>query len=743
MESSIENGILKIVLESKQEIFEESFSSSSKLTPAFSIFSVILACMFTGFYNPNHRLSVLCIALALICCTCHASIIPGSSKISIHIASDIKIDTLEITSDHSILVSPNIFNINQDISAMCGTQDKLKECPMMLCNISDKSCSVGKYNIGIGILVPIDGDFSELSAGTINAIDIVAANFGINHPGIKLIVGNTKSDADIAVEVAEYMYNMGIRQFVGPSTSLESIKILEWSENKSDEVVFISPYASADSIFNYDSFFSVYLRNSEIAPIYGNFMQFNDEYYIDELLVVSRDDEYARDLLQAFENDNINQNFNLVEITTYQPNAINSPADTIEILNMIASRRNTEINQAILFISFGEFQYFLDSNIPQNLKNLKWYCTDIAFLDDIITSDFAHDNAYDIRLESIQYVGSNIDVSSLSRKKFHNEMASRDSVASFFDVLLYDAISLMYESVSELQSNIDMDLLRTTIFEKAKIMNGVSGSLAIESHGARTGGDSYQSYVMERNALGRIWKQTYALHFRVSEAESIIPYYFGVQNIYDLILTSDAFPDCANYGAFFQFSVGSGKEYSLWVDKEDFEDGLLDEIRLTKYTDTLAVLYCDNLEVIYFCPADIFSQSSNCISFYNTNSTIQYPVSSNAKNAQHFKAIVTNDESSNVITLTPEEVNKLNFNINAAIALGSQDPFDTFNDGIMKPITLSTEISVSTPSPSSTPFPSGFFNTETPTPTPFPPAPSNFFDSPSPSSTPFPSLSLI
>ena len=637
LESSLENGVFKILLDAEQfEFDEESFSASSKLVPSFS---VIFVCIFAILFNPKHKLSIFCIALALVCCTCHASNISGTSKITIHVAYDIEFESLEITSDNSILVSPDIFKYNEDMSALCGAKDKLKQCSSMVCNISDKSCSVGNDNIGIGILVPIDGDFTELSSGTLTAIDIAAGNFGIIHPGTKLIVGNTKSDADIAVEVVEHMYDMGIRTFVGPSTSLEAMKVLEWSETKHDEVVFITPYASADSIFDYDSLFSVYLRNSEISQIYGNYMSFNYEYYIDEVLVVNRDDEYGRDLLKAFQNDNKNQYFNLVEVTNYQPNSINSPSTASEILDMISLKRNETINQVLLFISFGEIQYFFETDIPDNLKTLKWYCTDLAFVDEVITSDFAHDNAYDVRLESIQYAGSAVDVTSIKRKHFHNEMAFKGGVASFFDILLYDAISLMYESVSEFQKDyIDMDLLRTTIFEKAQILNGISGSLAIESHGARTGGDSYQSFILERTALKRVWKQSYILHYREAESNSIIPNYFGVQNLFDMVVTTEAFPNCTNYGAYFSYSVGSGKEYALWVNEEDFESGLLDEIRLTKYTDTVAILYCDNLEVIYICPADMGSQSSNCQTYYNTNSTIEYPVTANInKGTQQLK----------------------------------------------------------------------------------------------------------
>src|SRR6266568_1675583 len=124
-------------------------------------------------------------------------------------------------------------------NATCSTDGAFwSACKQPICSLQSSSlasCRSFKFEIPIGVLLPLTGDDSFVGTSSYNTLDLLVNSVGYDYPQLQLIVADTTSTSAGALAVTQQLYADGIRIFVGPLGSQEALTILAWSSQNATD----------------------------------------------------------------------------------------------------------------------------------------------------------------------------------------------------------------------------------------------------------------------------------------------------------------------------------------------------------------------------------------------------------------------------------------------------------------------------------------------------------------------------
>ncbi len=156
--------------------------------------------------------------------------------------------------------------------------------------------------VKIGALLPLTGDNSTMGLEIQKVLDMASSdlthylkrNFTENS-SIDIVVADTASDPQIALEKIQELHSQGVELFVGPLKSSELSAVATYANE--NDLILISPSSTSLDLAVDDNIFRLALDNEKLANALAVYLQ---DLGIEFVQPVYRDDNYGADLYSLF-----------------------------------------------------------------------------------------------------------------------------------------------------------------------------------------------------------------------------------------------------------------------------------------------------------------------------------------------------------------------------------------------------------------------------------------------------------
>lgn len=404
-------------------------------------------------------------------------------QVIVKVHPDSTISSFELIAGLTV-VSDEFQNAFPDVT--CSSGNGYSECPTPICSLQNHSlayCRAFNFDIPVGVLLPLSGDGAFLGTSSQNTLDLIVSSLGYDYPQLQLIVADTMSTGDGALSVAQNMYKSGIRIFVGPMTSAESITVVDWASKNANDSIFISPSASSTQFAAYRNYFSLVMDNSAFAPAILTMISKKRNNTATNAVLLRRNDSFATDLAFQVSVRSSSYRVTIASEVIYNP-GLSSAKDAAKILGSI----NTTGVDVLIVIAFDEIGYLLEAAKGYtNLTKILWIGSGFSSSANVMQSADSLYVARAVQLTSLEYVGANLG-DEYGYNQFFEQLANRQGgLVSPLAAMVYDAILLAYNN-GYIYRTTDVEIVLSSLVTESRSEFGISGWLLLNDQGFRAKG---------------------------------------------------------------------------------------------------------------------------------------------------------------------------------------------------------------------------------------------------------------
>lgn len=260
------------------------------------------------------------------------------------------------------------------------------------CVESTKKATSESEDITIGALLPLTGSVASIGEASQVALEVSAEDINSYYSGlgsgknVKLIVRDTKSDPETALEQLKELDKMGIKLVIGPQGSTEAAAVLEYANRNGIVLLSTASTAPALAVPN-DNLYRFVPDDTNQGLVLARMMK--DEG-ISTVIPMYRNDVWGKGLAGEVEKSYKALNGTVLEGVAYETANKNLSAE-VEALNkkvIAATSENGKGSVAVLLCSYDEATeiFALARNYPA-LSEVKWYGTDGMALNKKLIND--------------------------------------------------------------------------------------------------------------------------------------------------------------------------------------------------------------------------------------------------------------------------------------------------------------------------------------------------------------------
>jgi branched-chain amino acid transport system substrate-binding protein len=260
------------------------------------------------------------------------------------------------------------------------------------CVESTKKATSESEDITIGALLPLTGSVASIGEASRVALEVSAEDINSYYSGlgsgknVKLIVRDTKSDPETALEQLKELDKMGIKLVIGPQGSTEAAAVLEYANRNGIVLLSTASTAPALAVPN-DNLYRFVPDDTNQGLVLARMMK--DEG-ISTVIPMYRNDVWGKGLAGEVEKSYKALNGTVLEGVAYETANKNLSAE-VEALNkkvIAATSENGKGSVAVLLCSYDEATeiFALARNYPA-LSEVKWYGTDGMALNKKLIND--------------------------------------------------------------------------------------------------------------------------------------------------------------------------------------------------------------------------------------------------------------------------------------------------------------------------------------------------------------------
>ena len=356
------------------------------------------------------------------------------------------------------------------------------------CIESTKIATSESENITIGALLPLTGSVASIGEASRVALEVSAEDINGYYSGlgsgknVKLIVRDTKSNPETALEQLKELDKMGLKIVVGPQGSTEAAAVLDYANQHG--IVLLSTASTAPALaIPDDNLYRLVPDDSKQGLVLARLMR--DEG-INTVIPMYRNDVWGKGLASEVEKNYKAINGTVLEGVSYETTNKNLSAE-VEVLNqkvIAATSEHGKGSVAVLLCSYVEATeiFALARNYPA-LSEVKWYGTDgIALNRELINDKSAASFAVaaNVTAPIYGYVGEN-DLYQVTGPKIEKRLGR---IPESYALTSYDALWIAtfvhLDAVPENDKSIKiaMDTLTDTYY-------GISGWTILNDQGDR------------------------------------------------------------------------------------------------------------------------------------------------------------------------------------------------------------------------------------------------------------------
>lgn len=357
-------------------------------------------------------------------------------------------------------------------------------------------------NITIGALLPLKGDVASIGEASQAALEVSAEDINGYFSGlgsgmnVELIVKDTESDPEKALEKLKELDEMGIKIVIGPQASDEAEAVLDYANQNG--IILLSTASTAPSLsIPDDNLFRLAPDDTNQGMVLARLMK--DEG-ISTVIPMYRDDVWGSGLADEVEKNFKALNGTVLEGIAYEPENANHSAE-VEELNeniMSATSEHGSESVAVLLCSYGEATeiFALAQEYPA-LSKVKWYGTDgIALNKELINDNNAASFAAAVNVSAPMYGYLNDNTKSKAIELKIEERLGR--IPESYALSAYDALWIAtYVYQDPISDN--EEILKMAMSSNTDKYHGISGWTILNENGDRESWTYYIWTVTEEN----------------------------------------------------------------------------------------------------------------------------------------------------------------------------------------------------------------------------------------------------
>lgn len=360
---------------------------------------------------------------------------------------------------------------------------------VMILLIYGTSCN-NKSTIKVGLLTDITGRSSLLGVSARNALELAIDQYNNgDHPyTIQLIVKDDKGLSDEMKKVVKEFTDDGVHIIIGPYTSNIASEIIDTKMNLNDDVLFISPTVSSNTVMNIDDYFITLLSENKEQGILLAKNAFNNGLRKMATIYEYNNRSYSQPLAEAFERTFIELGGEIVYSNRF---TTSEDAPFAKLAKEIVD----EGSEGVLIVAGGLDASQLTQFIHKDYPDIQIYCGMWAKTLDFITNGGkAVEGAY---LASISEGDANNQIYSEFSQQY---MEKYNTEITFPAVCTYEAAGLLFAVMDESHSTNPVDI-KNGILESS--YTGFSNDFVLNEFG-----DCNRPYIIYKVKEGKYTKVT-------------------------------------------------------------------------------------------------------------------------------------------------------------------------------------------------------------------------------------------
>jgi branched-chain amino acid transport system substrate-binding protein len=356
------------------------------------------------------------------------------------------------------------------------------------CIESTKEATSESEDLTIGALLPLTGSVASIGEASQKAIEVSVEDINSYFSGlgsgknVKVIVKDTKSDPETALEQLKELDKMGIKIVIGPQGSNEAKSVLEYANQNG--IILLSTASTAPSLgIPDDNLFRLVPDDTNQGMVLAKLM--TDEG-VSTVIPMYRNDVWGNGLAGEVKKSYETLNGTVLGGVSYKTENMNLSTD-VKALNkkvVAATSEHGNGSIAVLVCSYGEVKeiFALARNYPA-LSKVKWYGTDgIALNKELINDANAASFAAAINVKApiYGYEGENDRYQEIGPKIEERLGRTPESYALTAYDALWIATFVDLDSIPENDKSVKMamDTLTDTYY-------GISGWTILNKNGDR------------------------------------------------------------------------------------------------------------------------------------------------------------------------------------------------------------------------------------------------------------------
>ncbi len=248
--------------------------------------------------------------------------------------------------------------------------------------------------VKVGALIPFSGGLSIMGKTAQAALETAKSNVEklFNDIEFEIVVEDTETNPDVALEKIKILYDQGIKVIIGPFSSSCVEKIKPFADE--NHILIISPTSTAPSLAEDDMIFRMHPNDNNKAAAVAEFIQQQD---YQSVALLYRDDTYGNEYANTFKPLWIELGGTVIDEVKYSTDQTDF-TETVQQLNQIV-QDNIDANSAsqtvVLSISYEEIGDIAKAaSQHEALSQVKWIENESAshidaFLNDADVKNFA------------------------------------------------------------------------------------------------------------------------------------------------------------------------------------------------------------------------------------------------------------------------------------------------------------------------------------------------------------------
>lgn len=356
------------------------------------------------------------------------------------------------------------------------------------CVESTEEVASESENITIGALLPLTGDTASIGEASQVALEVSAedinnyySEFG-SRQDIEVVVKDTESDPETALEKLKELDKMGIKVVIGPQGSSEAQAVLDYANQNG--IILLSTASTAPSLaIPDDNLFRLVPDDTNQGMVLAQLMK--DEG-VSTVIPMYRNDIWGSELAGKVEKSFEALNGTVLEGVICESKHADHSGD-IETLNekvIAATSENSDGSVAVFLCSYGEVAdiFALAQNYPA-LSKVRWYGTDgIALNRELIDNNSAASfaAATNVSAPIYGYVSESDRCQAVERKIKERLGRFPETYALTAYDALWIATFVSLEAVSDEDRNLKMAMNANT-----ETYHGISGWTILNENGDR------------------------------------------------------------------------------------------------------------------------------------------------------------------------------------------------------------------------------------------------------------------